>query len=155
MGQCYDGSVVLLHSTPDAGVQISGTTTPEGGYNSRAITLAQSYMQRYKGFQKYDYHTSVGNYIKQYNYFRWNENTLRIRTDTAIRVRIRFLQTCSPKPQGNLLQYMTGSFLQNMKRVNAVRHLPFYNGKISKSISHRFIKCYKVLNFLMKKGCKQ
>lgn len=76
LGQCYDGSVVLVHSTPDAGVQISGTTTPEGGYNSRAINLAQSYMQRYKGFTKYDYHTSVGNYIKQYNYFRWNSSTL-------------------------------------------------------------------------------
>ena len=30
LGQCSDKSVVIVHSTPQAGVQISGTTTPTG-----------------------------------------------------------------------------------------------------------------------------
>ncbi len=76
IGQCKDKSVVIVHSTNNAGCQIAGTTTPDGGYNSQAATLAKKYMSRYSGINKYKYYYSVGNYIKQYNFFRWNRATL-------------------------------------------------------------------------------
>lgn len=76
IGQCSDMSVVIVHSTPQAGCQISGTPTPSGNYSSQAIALAQKYMSRFSGYTKYDYHTSSGNYIKNGSYFRWNSQTL-------------------------------------------------------------------------------
>ena len=76
LGQCEDKSVVIVHSTPQAGCQISGTPTPTGGYTSQAITLAQKYMSRYPGYTKFDYHTSSGNYVRNGNYLRWNRSTL-------------------------------------------------------------------------------
>lgn len=47
LGQCADKSVVILHCTPNAGVQISGTPTPDGTYGSQAIKLAELYMAKY------------------------------------------------------------------------------------------------------------
>lgn len=76
LGQCSDKSVVIVHSTPQAGCQISGTPTPAGNYSSEAIALAQKYMSKYPGYTKYDYHTSSGNYIRQGNFLRWNTSTL-------------------------------------------------------------------------------
>ncbi len=76
IGQCSDKSVVIVHSTPNAGCQLSGTTTPDGDYSSQAITLAKKYMSKYSGYTKYDYHTSAGNYIKNGNYFRWDSSIL-------------------------------------------------------------------------------
>ena len=72
LGQCSDLSAVVLHSTPNAGVQISGTPTPSGTYNSQAVSLAKQYMSKFAGYKKFDYHTSCGNYIRRGNYFRWN-----------------------------------------------------------------------------------
>ena len=76
LGQCADKSAVIVHSTPQAGCQISGTPTPSGNYSSQAITLARKYMSRYPGYTKYDYHTSSGNYIRNGNYLRWYTSTL-------------------------------------------------------------------------------
>jgi hypothetical protein len=76
LGQCEDKSIVIVHSTPQAGCQISGTPTPSGNYSSQAIALAQKYMSRYYGYTKYDYHTSAGNYIRNGNFLRWNRDTL-------------------------------------------------------------------------------
>ena len=78
LGQCSDKSLVIVHSTPNAGVQIAGTPTPNGTYGTQAIALAQKYMSRYPGYAKYGsaYHTSSGNYSRNGNYFRWNRNTL-------------------------------------------------------------------------------
>lgn len=79
LGQCSDKSAVILHSTPNAGVQISGTPTPNGNYSSQAIALAQKYMARYPGYQKMGasfYHTSSGAYIRRGKYFRWSADTL-------------------------------------------------------------------------------
>lgn len=76
LGQCSDKSAVIVHSTPQAGCQISGTPTPSGNYSSQAITLAKKYMSRYSGYNKYKYNTSSGNYIRNGNYLRWNRNTL-------------------------------------------------------------------------------
>ena len=44
LGQCSDGSVLILHSTPNGGVQVSGTVT--GGGSSEASRLASSFMQQ-------------------------------------------------------------------------------------------------------------
>lgn len=71
LGQCADKSAVVLHSTPQAGVQISGTTTPTGSYDSQAVALAKQYMSKFKGYTKYNYSPSCGNYIRRGNYFRW------------------------------------------------------------------------------------
>ncbi|MCD7868268.1 MAG: N-acetylmuramoyl-L-alanine amidase family protein [Clostridiales bacterium] len=76
VGQCSDSSIVIVHSTPNAGVQLSGTPTPSGDYSSEAITLAKKYMSKYSGYTKYSYHTSSGNYIKNGAYFRWSSSTL-------------------------------------------------------------------------------
>ena len=45
LGQCQDGSVLILHSTPNGGVQMSGTV--KGGSSSLASRLAQEFMQEY------------------------------------------------------------------------------------------------------------
>ena len=76
IGQCSDKSAVIVHSTPQAGVQISGTTTPTGNYSSEAVALAKKYMSMYSGYSIFNYHPSVGNYIRNGNFLRWNGNTL-------------------------------------------------------------------------------
>lgn len=76
IGQCKDKSVVLVHSTPQAGCQIAGTTTPYGGYGSQAAALAEKYMRKFNVSSKYEYHNSTGNYLVQYDFFRWNRSTL-------------------------------------------------------------------------------
>ncbi|MDO4518677.1 MAG: N-acetylmuramoyl-L-alanine amidase family protein [Eubacteriales bacterium] len=76
LGQCKDTSLVIIHSTPQAGCQIAGTPTKDGNYSSQAIELAKKYMSKYYGYTKYDYHTSSGHYIKNGSYFRWNRTTL-------------------------------------------------------------------------------
>lgn len=45
LGQCSDGSVLILHSTPNGGVQVSGTVNGNG--SSQASRLAQSFMQQH------------------------------------------------------------------------------------------------------------
>lgn len=76
LGQCSDKSVVIVHSTPQAGCQIAGTTTPTGESDSEAVALAKKYMSRYSGYTKYDYHPSCGNYIRNGNYLRWDSDVL-------------------------------------------------------------------------------
>ncbi|MBU5480468.1 N-acetylmuramoyl-L-alanine amidase family protein [Blautia sp. MSJ-19] len=76
LGQCSDKSAVIVHSTPNAGVQIAGTCTPSGNYNSEAVALAKKYMSRYAGYKKYTYNTSTSNYIRRGNYLRWYSSTL-------------------------------------------------------------------------------
>ena len=76
VGQCKDKSCVVLHSTPQAGVQLSGTPTPSGNYDSRAVQVCERYMRLYPGFSRFPYRTSCGNFITRSNYFRWNRSTL-------------------------------------------------------------------------------
>ncbi|MDO5136157.1 MAG: N-acetylmuramoyl-L-alanine amidase family protein [Eubacteriales bacterium] len=76
LGQCSDKSVVIVHSTPQAGCQISGTATPTGDPKSEAVVLAERYMSRYSGYTKYEYHPSCGNYIRNGNYLRWQSDVL-------------------------------------------------------------------------------
>lgn len=46
VGECQDGSVVFLHSSPP-GVQLGGTCRSDGSFYSEAISLAGKYMYRY------------------------------------------------------------------------------------------------------------
>lgn len=72
IGQCKDGSVVLVHSSP-AGVQISGTATQQGKVKSEAYRLAAKYMKRYyKNW--YNRYPNVGkgtSYLSHYAQMRW------------------------------------------------------------------------------------
>ena len=78
LGQCKDKSIVILQSTPQAGVQISGTATPRGKAKSQAVRLAAKYMKKYfpKSVKKYRYKYYTGHFLPQYNYFRWFPKTL-------------------------------------------------------------------------------
>lgn len=73
LGQCKDGSVVLLHSS-DPGVQISGTATRSGKSNSQAVKLAKKYMKKYypKWYKKYPSNKRNNRYLKDYGQMRWN-----------------------------------------------------------------------------------
>ncbi len=80
LGQCSDGSCVILHSTNNGGPQLAGTPTPAGNYSSQAITLAEKYMAKFPGYVKNKntsmYRTTTANYMKQGSYLRWNRSTL-------------------------------------------------------------------------------
>lgn len=73
IGQCQDGSVVLVHASPP-GVQINGTTTPDGKKNSQAYRLAKKYMKKYypSWHQKYAEVSRGPAYLSHYGQMRWN-----------------------------------------------------------------------------------
>lgn len=74
LGQCNDGSVLLIHSTPNAGVQISGTQTSSGGNNSEAVRIAQEAMKKYFPYWSRFYSAktcSANTYLKG-NLMRWD-----------------------------------------------------------------------------------
>ncbi len=72
LGQCDDGSIVLLHSSPP-GVQLTGTYTPDGNKNSQAIQLASEYMKKYypDWYAKFPDSSRNASYLTHYDQFRW------------------------------------------------------------------------------------
>ncbi len=72
IGGCSDGSVVLVHSSPP-GVQITGTATRSGNYNSEAIRLANSYMRKcYPAWTaRYPDSSRGPSYLSGYSQMRW------------------------------------------------------------------------------------
>lgn len=72
IGQCADGSVVLVHASPP-GVQINGTTTPSGETNSQAYRLAKQYMKKYypEWYKKYSDVSRGPAYLSHYGQMRW------------------------------------------------------------------------------------
>lgn len=72
VGQCKDGSVVLVHSSP-AGVQLSGTVTPSGKKNSKAYKLAKKYMKKYYAswYKKYPNISRNSSYLSHYGQMQW------------------------------------------------------------------------------------
>ncbi len=72
VGQCSDGSIVLLHSSP-SGVQLNGTITPKGKKNSQAIKLAKEYMKKYyrSWYQRYSTIDRGYSYLSHYGQMRW------------------------------------------------------------------------------------
>lgn len=72
MGQCSDGSIVLIHSTPNGGVQLSGTVTSDGKSNSQAYKLADKYMKQYFPYYSNIYATkNCGSSYRNGNLMRW------------------------------------------------------------------------------------
>lgn len=70
LGECDDGSLVLIHSSPK-GVQICGTTDTNGSESSKAIKLAEKYMRKYySDFDKkfYDENYSKPRYARDISY---------------------------------------------------------------------------------------
>lgn len=72
IGECKDGSVVLIHSSP-AGVQINGTVTPKGKKNSQAVKLAKKYMKKYykSWYKRYSKVDRGSSYLSHYGQMRW------------------------------------------------------------------------------------
>ena len=73
LGQYRDGSVMLIHSTPNGGVQVSGTVTREGHYSSMAMEAATGVMVRH--FPEWSRHYSTKPCGPSYltgNLMRWD-----------------------------------------------------------------------------------
>lgn len=72
IGSCSDGSVVLVHSSPQ-GVQINGTCTPSGNARSKAVKLAEKYMKQYypKWYAKFPDCSRGSSYLTRYSRMRW------------------------------------------------------------------------------------
>ncbi len=73
LGQCEDGSILLLHSSPP-GVQLTGTYTPNGNKNSQAVQLASEYMKKYypDWYSKFPDSSRNESYLSHYDQFRWS-----------------------------------------------------------------------------------
>lgn len=82
VGQCSDGSVVLLHSSPP-GVRICGTPSSSGKTSSQAVKLATSYMKTYfpEWYKKYPSCSVSSSYLSGYSQMRWNISGNSIMTD--------------------------------------------------------------------------
>lgn len=72
LGECEDGSVVLVHSTP-SGVQISGTVDKNGKKKSEAYKLAKQYMETYYPSWTKRFHVICKDetYLTHYSQMRW------------------------------------------------------------------------------------
>ena len=77
LGQCEDGSVVILHASPQY-VQISGTVSTSGDRNSEAIQLADYYMKKYfpVAFQRYGTKVLSKSYMTGIRHFSWSDAVL-------------------------------------------------------------------------------
>ena len=82
LGQCSDGSVLLLHSSPP-GVILSGTVTPKGDNDSIAVQLAEEYTARYfpRWHQRYPRCLRGISYLKDYDRMRWHLDESGVLTD--------------------------------------------------------------------------
>ena len=82
IGQCADGSVVFVHSSPK-GVQINGTTTPSGSYSSKAISLANSYMKKYfpEWNKKFGNSSGPQYYLSHFSQMRWDISGNKVMRD--------------------------------------------------------------------------
>lgn len=83
IGQCSDGSVVLVHSSPK-GVMITGTATRSGKKKSKAVKLATKYMKKYypEWYSKYPDSSRGSSYLTSYSRMRWYlEGDKRVMSD--------------------------------------------------------------------------
>lgn len=82
VGQCSDGSVVLLHSSPP-GVQLCGTPSKKGTANSKAVKLAASYMKKYypEWYKKYPNCARGSSYLSHYSQMRWSLSSSSVMAD--------------------------------------------------------------------------
>ena len=72
VGQCNDGSVVLVHSSPQ-GVRLCGTPTRGGNTSSQALHLAADYMRRFfpGWYNRYPTCSVSYSYLTNYSRMRW------------------------------------------------------------------------------------
>lgn len=72
IGQCSDGSVVLVHSSPK-GVMINGTVSRSGKKNSKAWNLAKKYMKQYypTWYRRYPDVSRGSAYLSRYAKMSW------------------------------------------------------------------------------------
>ena len=82
LGDCADGSVVLVHSSP-YGVTITGTTKPDGDTHSQAIELSNYYMSKYfpAWFSRYPDNHREESYLTDYSAMRWHLDGRGVLTD--------------------------------------------------------------------------
>lgn len=84
LGTCEDGSVVVLHSTSNGGVQLSGTVSSEGDYESYAARMARFYMERFypEWTGRYrDGYDRPEKYLTHYCQMRWDVSGNSVMTD--------------------------------------------------------------------------
>lgn len=82
VGQCDDGSVVIVHATPP-GVQISGTVAADGTRDSEARALAEEYMDEYfpEYHQKFNFSMGSMSYLKNINRMQWDVSGTKYMSD--------------------------------------------------------------------------
>lgn len=82
VGQCEDGSVVLLHSSPP-GVQLAGTPSHNGETDSQAVRLAAAYMEAYfpQWYARYPDCSVEEPYLTRYDQMRWDITGSSVMTD--------------------------------------------------------------------------
>lgn len=82
LGQCGDGSVVIMHSSPP-GVQLAGTPDKKGRANSEAVQLAAYYMKTYypAWYKKFPNCARDGSYLTKYGQMRWDVSGKSVMTD--------------------------------------------------------------------------
>ncbi|MBR5329009.1 MAG: hypothetical protein IKV45_02245 [Firmicutes bacterium] len=73
LGQCSDGSVLMLHASPP-GVMISGTVTSQGRSQSEAVIMAGKIMSVLYPWwhEKYPCYLKGASYLTEYDQFRWD-----------------------------------------------------------------------------------
>ena len=83
IGQCEDGSVVVLHSSSNPGVQLSGTVAPDGRIKSQAADLAKKYMEQYFPEWSAKFKTKIRDekYLSHFGQMRWDTSGRSIMTD--------------------------------------------------------------------------
>lgn len=102
LGQCEDGSVVLIHSTPNAGVQISGTQTRSGNADSEAV---QQYMNFFD-LEKEDWYTRSVEYMLKKGWMRGTGDGIFEPTGQLTRAQmIQILYHVSGCPQASHQRY--------------------------------------------------
>lgn len=77
IGQCSDGSVVVIHATPPY-IQLGGTVSSTGSINSEAIELANEYMKMYYpvAYERYGVKVLDRSYLTGVNHFTWSGSIL-------------------------------------------------------------------------------
>ena len=73
LGDCDDGSVLLLHSSPP-GVSLCGTVSLNGEIKSTAAHLAEHYVSAYYPYwyEKFPPRVLDDSYLRDYDCFRWD-----------------------------------------------------------------------------------
>lgn len=82
LGECSDGSVVLVHSAPP-GVKISGTPSKQGKKESQAYQLAQKYMKQYypEWYKRYPDCSVNQLFLTHYSCMRWDYTGRKVMWD--------------------------------------------------------------------------